>query len=584
MQRYISTSRGAQNHRAGQVFIPLLLFIFLVAVSGCSTHFVQPDSQGHRGAVTAVSKTDREALRTEAATAPSVENLKQSGWWTTVQKNIREQEYHITRQKCSFLPEIETAYHAPNRAQNLRTYFTSKGIILTSRMQQKSPWHVRLIPAGIGRGDKITSLTEDTEPIVNGTRIEYHRGTVTEWYDNRPEGLEQGFQLKEKSEGEGGLSLLVRTEGNLNPHISHDSRRIDFLADGNVRIMQYGALTAFDAEKKPLKSRFELAGTTIRMVIDDAGAVYPITVDPLITSPAWTAEGNQDGAYFGCSVGTAGDVNGDGYSDIIVGAYGYDNGETNEGMAFVYTGSASGLSDTAAWTAEGNQDSAYFGCSVGTAGDVNGDGYSDIIVGAYVYDNGETNEGMAFVYTGSASGLSDTAAWTAEGNQDSAYFGLAVGTAGDVNGDGFSDVIVGAQGYTNGMPSEGIAFLYYGSASGLSTTAAWTAEGNVAVACFGHSVGTAGDVNGDGYDDVIVGADKFSNGESDEGMAFLYYGSAAGLSATAEWMVEGNQEYSNLGCSVGTAGDVNGDGYDDVIIGAFAYENGEYCEGMAFVY
>ena len=79
-----------------------------------------------------------------------------------------------------------------------------------------------------------------------------------------------------------------------------------------------------------------------------------------------------------------------------------------------------------------------------TAGDVNGDGYADVIVGAAHYDNGQTDEGRAFVYHGAATGLGTAAAWTAEGNQASAVFGVSVGTAGDVNGDGYADVIVGA--------------------------------------------------------------------------------------------------------------------------------------------
>jgi hypothetical protein len=96
---------------------------------------------------------------------------------------------------------------------------------------------------------------------------------------------------------------------------------------------------------------------------------------------------------------TAGDVNGDGFSDVIVGASVYDNGETDEGRAFVYHGSGSGLSFTPNWTAESNQATALFGTSVATAGDVNGDGFSDVIVGAF-FDNGQTDEGRAFVYYG----------------------------------------------------------------------------------------------------------------------------------------------------------------------------------------
>ena len=109
----------------------------------------------------------------------------------------------------------------------------------------------------------------------------------------------------------------------------------------------------------------------------------PITVDPLATSPNWAAEGNQEDAQFGFSVGTAGDVNDDGYSDIIIGAPYYDTGQA-WGKVFVYYGSATGLpsSSNPSWTAISDDLQAdSFGHTVGTAGDVNGDGYSDVIVG-----------------------------------------------------------------------------------------------------------------------------------------------------------------------------------------------------------
>src|SRR5207249_975703 len=136
--------------------------------------------------------------------------------------------------------------------------------------------------------------------------------------------------------------------------------------------------------------------------------------------------------------------------DVIVGALVYDNGETDEGRAFVYHGSASGLATSPAWTAESNQAGAFFGDSVATAGDVNGDGYSDVIIGAELYDNGETDEGRAFVYYGSASGVvGDILSGWAVTGQIFEQLGYSVATAGDVNGDGFADVIVGAPGYSN---------------------------------------------------------------------------------------------------------------------------------------
>jgi hypothetical protein len=142
------------------------------------------------------------------------------------------------------------------------------------------------------------------------------------------------------------------------------------------------------------------------------------------------------------------DVNGDGYADLIVGASSQDNPETNEGQAYVFFGSATGPSLTPDVTLDNPLDQAHgsFGFSVASAGDVNGDGYADLIVGASSQDNPETNEGQAYVYFGSATGPSVTPDVTLDNPLDQAngYFGRSVASAGDVNGDGYADLIVGA--------------------------------------------------------------------------------------------------------------------------------------------
>jgi hypothetical protein len=312
--------------------------------------------------------------------------------------------------------------------------------------------------------------------------------------------------------------------------------------------------------------------------------VYHGTATGLVTAPAWTGESDQGGAFFGTSVATAGDVNGDGYSDVIVGAFQFDNGHTDEGRAFVYHGSASSLATSAAWMRDGQQGGAQFGYSVASAGDVNGDGYSDVIVGANGYDNGQIAEGAAFVYHGSWFGPSLIPNWIGESNQEAASFGISVSSAGDVNGDGYSDIIVGAHAFDQGHVDEGRAYVYHGSAAGLATSPAWTVESDQDSTQFGSWVSTAGDVNSDGYSDVIVGANKYDNGQQDEGRAFVYHGSEEGLATFPAWTTESNQALARFGHAVSTAGDVNGDGYSDVIIGATLYDNGPGQRGKAFVY
>jgi hypothetical protein len=306
---------------------------------------------------------------------------------------------------------------------------------------------------------------------------------------------------------------------------------------------------------------------------------------PVFTVPVNIIESNQADAWLGYRETSVGDVNGDGYGDIIVSAYGYDdNGLQDQGAVFLYLGTAHGLSATPAAKLESNQAGAAFGRSVASAGDVNGDGYADVIIGAHLYSDGESEEGAAFLYLGSASGLSTTPAAILEGKQAGAWFGYSVASAGDVNGDGYGDVIVGAFKYDdNGLQDQGAALVYLGSPTGISTTPVTILECHQANASFGISVANVGDVNGDGYSDVMVGAIHYNNGHTEEGAVFLYAGSASGLSTTPVWQQSAGQDYAFMGTRI-SSGDLNGDGYSDVVVGAFLYDNTLSDEGAVFVY
>lgn len=264
---------------------------------------------------------------------PSVVALKNSKWWHAVQKRIKAQEYHVKHQKESFLPHVQNSYQAPNRNQNLRTYFTSKGINVINRTETTPTWYASLTLSGIGRKENMLSLSEDKDPRVDGSRIEFYRGDVVEWYENKPDGLEQGFTVNKKPKGNGPLYFSLDIGGNIKPILSKDGQTVHFFTSDNVKVLNYGSLKALDAKGKRLSSHIEIAKNLLKIVVDDRYANYPIVVDPLLTTPSWTAEGNIANANFGYAVSTAGDVNGDGFSDVIVGADGYDTAG-NEGKVF----------------------------------------------------------------------------------------------------------------------------------------------------------------------------------------------------------------------------------------------------------
>ena len=307
--------------------------------------------------------------------------------------------------------------------------------------------------------------------------------------------------------------------------------------------------------------------------------VYHGAGSPFSPFAGWSVDGTNIADRLGRAVASAGDVNGDGYSDLLVGAPGYPGSPGRRGKVYLYLGASGGPATTAAWSAEGEYDGDWFGAAVAAAGDVNGDGYGDVIIGAWQYDNGaEVDAGKVYLYLGSVGGLQATWDWSITGEVQNLNLGAAVAAAGDVNGDGYADVIVGAS--ENQLLGRGTAQVYYGSEDGLSPGADWTVTGQEEGIHLGAAVAGAGDVNGDGYADVAVGAPGFW---SDHGQAQVYYGGAAGLESTPAWSAQGEFFDDEFGTSLASAGDVNGDGYADLIVGAYAHD-ADAKMGKAYVY
>ncbi len=592
------------------------------------------------------------------------ESTTQTDGISQILQQLQAEEYFVTWAEHTYLPELSASYQAPNRAQNLRTYFTAGGAVIIPRHLEEegtSPWRWAASLSNWGRGE--AKQPSYSEPLsIQENRVEYSHGELTEWYLNDESGLEQGFTVKARPQnlasGEAlRIELTITTD--LEAEKPTGNSGITWRSPAGKGGLKFGALHTVDANGTDQVTSLELDGTSLAILVADKDAAYPLQIVSLIinigNTPYWTSSdmdadlsgelqvatagdvnrdlcsdimigaphwdeggiadrgkvwilagsingvstyelfarlGSQEGAEYGSSISTAGDVNGDGFADIIIGAPMWEDGETEEGAAWIHHGSYSGVNDVPVRYLQGNIDYAHFGTSVAFAGDVNNDWYSDVIIGASLYNNGQSGEGRVFVYHGSLNGIGATENWTAESNQINAGLGGSVSTAGDVNRDGFADIIVGAEFYSNGEMREGMAFIWHGSADGVNedvvgtpANAVWTGEINLEYAFYGKEVSTAGDVNGDGYSDVIVGTSAYPGGILPEtGAVWIYYGSDTGVSES--WAVQkvGPQENDHFGESIAMAGDVNGDGYSDVIVGAPNYTSVGEQDGQAYLW
>jgi len=304
---------------------------------------------------------------------------------------------------------------------------------------------------------------------------------------------------------------------------------------------------------------------------------------------------------FGNSVSSAGDVNGDGYDDLVVGASHSDLKATNAGAAFIYYGGPS-MQTTSTYdvyleyaSTDGETGAGNFGNSVSSAGDVNGDGYDDVVVGAHSSDLKASGAGAAFIYHGGPS-MQTTSTYNIyleyASTDTGALFGESVSSAGDVNGDGYDDVVVGAVYSEIKAIAVGAAFIFHGGPS-MQTTSTYNIyleyPRSDTFSDFGRSVSSAGDVNGDGYDDLVVGAPRSDLKISDAGAAFIFHGGPSMLTTSTynvylEYASTDGSIFGNFGYSVSSAGDVNGDGYDDIVVGVHRSNLKAYDAGAAFIY
>ncbi|MCE7915527.1 MAG: hypothetical protein DYH15_12845, partial [Nitrosomonas sp. PRO4] len=336
-----------------------------------------------------------------------------------------------------------------------------------------------------------------------------------------------------------------------------------------------------------------------------------LSLSNLNGSDGFRLKGGESNGSASHSVSNAGDINGDGYDDVIIG-HGFDG---TSGSSYVVFGKASGfnaaldlssLDGSNGFRVDGVAESDGLGDSVSTAGDVNGDGFGDLIIGAFSADTNGYWSGSSYVIFGKAFGFDSTLdlssldgnnGFRLDGAEAYDFSGSPVSSAGDVNSDGFDDLIIGADPKGDGS---GASYVIFGQASGFAATLdlssldgsnGFRLDGVAADDYSGSSVSGAGDINGDGFDDVIVGALLADPNGDRSGSSYVIFGRASGLDAAINlssldgnngFRLDGGAAGDLSGASVSNAGDVNGDGFDDLLVGAVGAPNG-YGAGFSYV-
>ena len=477
------------------------------------------------------------------------------GDWGQLRRAVEASEYHASPVSK---PGKAPALQAPNRRQAYRTTFRADGIEIVPRAQAGASWRLGVSVSSYGYEGEMRAVAH-AQPHATRDRVEYRRGSLTEWYVNRPTGLEQGFELQEpRPRRAGPLILAVAVTGDL--EVSVDDDGASFANRSGETRIRYAGLKAWDAEGRPLESRLEAAARAVRIVVEAQHARFPVTVDPVFVHEAELLghpDAGQAGAGFGFSVSVSGKtaVVGEPFVDTLNG------GAIDVGAVDVFVRTRTGWTLRQRLLAHDGSPGDYFGYSVSISGDT-------ILVGA-VNDSDATtgvHSGSAYVFVRYGATWNQQQKLSASDGAAYDNFGNSVSISGDT-------AMVGApRDDTSAGLDAGSAHVFVRSGTTWTEQQKLVASDGSMVDNFGMSVSLATDT-------AVVGADSDDTpaGE-DAGSAYVFVRSGAAWTEQQRLLAADGAAGDHLGQAVAVSADT-------LVLGAWGCDTASGPDaGCAYVY
>ena len=288
-------------------FYTILFTMMILIITGSAGAFFTSDGKGVYGGDRQPGIKANDSFVKASTTLSDREEVPEGltkTAWEKIRASIERDRYRLNKDDRS------GEYQAPNYAHGFHTTFTREGFEVSPRKEEKA-WIWGLSLSKYGYGSDLHAVTGAEKIITKDNRIEYHRGDMVEWYINDHRGLEQGFTLKARPSGRMGSGLLqlqMRTTGNLIPGVEKEGKGIVWRDALGKEVFRYSGLYAYDAAGKELGARMAADQEGIRLIVEDHGAVYPITIDPFIERKKLLPSDGAESDYFGGSVSISGDT------------------------------------------------------------------------------------------------------------------------------------------------------------------------------------------------------------------------------------------------------------------------------------